>query len=171
MDVRDALPIHPLPDGERLSDARPRELRIAGLVAEPRILADEPLAALPHVRLTEPFVCEEGWTVNGLTWEGIPLREILALGQPLTAARYVRVRAGEYWIALALDEIERAFLCDRLNGEWLTRQHGAPWRLVVSGGACFTSVKWVDTLELAAEPGAATAERIARSRIDAENTD
>ncbi len=73
--------------------------------------------------------------------------------------------AGAYWVALPLDAAAGALLCDRLNDEPLAREHGAPWRLVVSGGACFTSVKWVGALELAAEPGEATAERIARGRL------
>jgi DMSO/TMAO reductase YedYZ molybdopterin-dependent catalytic subunit len=77
------------------------------------------------------------------------------------------VRAGNYWTALPLDQIDDALLCDRLNGEPLSRAHGAPWRLVVSGGACFTSVKWVSALELVAEPGEATAEAIARGRLTA----
>jgi len=40
-----------------------------------------------------------------------------------------------------------------------------PWRLVVPGDACFTSVKWVDRIELAAEPGEGSGERIARARL------
>jgi len=31
--------------------------------------------------------------------------------------------------------------------------HGAPWRLVVSGGACYANIKWLDHLELVAEAG------------------
>ena len=103
--------------------------------------------------------------MDGLAWEGVPLREIIARGGPLAEARYLRVYAGEYWLTLPLADLDDALLCDRLNEEPLTPEHGAPWRLVLSGGACFTSVKWVDHLELAAERGEATAERIARGRI------
>lgn len=84
---------------------------------------------------------------------------------------YVRVYANNYWIALPLAQVNQALLCNRLNGAPLTQEHGAPWRLVISGGACFTSVKWVSMLELAAEPGDDTAERIARSRIATNDTD
>jgi DMSO/TMAO reductase YedYZ molybdopterin-dependent catalytic subunit len=123
------------------------------------------LGELPRMRLSERFTCEEGWSVDGLTWEGIPLSAVLALREPLPGARYVRVYAGPFWIALPLADCESALLCDRLNGEPLARAHGAPWRLVVPGSACFTSVKWVGALELAAEAGEATAEKIARARI------
>ena len=43
--------------------------------------------------------------------------------------------------------------------------HGAPVRLVVRGGECFTSVKWVERLTLSAVPAANTAEEIARALV------
>jgi DMSO/TMAO reductase YedYZ molybdopterin-dependent catalytic subunit len=55
-------------------------------------------------------------------------------------------------------------VCDELNGEPLTVEHGAPWRLVVSGGRCHTNVKWLDHLELVRDPGVDDARRIALSR-------
>ena len=162
---RDTLPVHPLPDGQRLPNGEPGAVRLSGLCARPGMLSAAELETLPRQRLAEPFACEEGWSVDGLAWEGVPLREIVARSEPLPEARYLRVYAGDYWIALPLADLDGALLCDRLNGAPLTPEHGAPWRLVVSSGACFTSVKWVSRLELAAEPGDATAERIARRRI------
>src|SRR5690348_1639144 len=165
MDRRDALPVHPQPIGQQHPDGERGALRVSGLIAQPGTLSAADLSTFPRVRLAEPFVCEEGWSVDGLVWEGIPLRKIVARLGPLLEARYLRVYAGDYWLALSLTELEGALLCDRLNDAPLTPEHGAPWRLVLSGGACFTSVKWVDHLEFAAEPGDATAERMARRRI------
>jgi DMSO/TMAO reductase YedYZ molybdopterin-dependent catalytic subunit len=80
----------------------------------------------------------------------VRLADVVALAGPLPAARYVRVHAGEYIVSVPLDGAGAALLCDELNGRPLPPAHGAPWRLLVPGGACFTSVKWVDRLELAA---------------------
>jgi DMSO/TMAO reductase YedYZ molybdopterin-dependent catalytic subunit len=38
-------------------------------------------------------------------------------------------------------------------------------RWVVPGGECFTSIKWLDRLELRSEPGLSTAETIALTRL------
>jgi DMSO/TMAO reductase YedYZ molybdopterin-dependent catalytic subunit len=165
MERRDTLPVHYRPDDQPHPDGERGALRLSGLIAQPGTLSAGDLSALPRTRLAEPFVCEEGWSVDGLVWEGVPLREIVARLGPLPGARYLRVYAGNYWLALSLADLDGALLCDRLNDAPLASEHGAPWRLVLSGGACFTSVKWVDHLELAAEPGDATAERIARRRI------
>ena len=167
MEKRDTLPVHPLPAASDQPGDEPGALRLSGLVARPGILTAAQLGELPRARLAEPFTCEEGWMVEGLAWEGFPVREIVARVAPLPEARYLRIYAGDYWIALPLDDLDGVLLCDWLNGAPLTPDHGAPWRLVVAGGACFTSVKWVSRLELAAEPGEATAERIARRRIAA----
>lgn len=162
---RDTLPVHPLPDDQRPADSEPGGVRLTGLCARPGTLSAAEMRELPRQRLAEPFACEEGWSVDGLAWEGVLLREIVARGGPLPEARYLRVYAGDYWLALPLADLDSALLCDRLNDAPLTPEHGAPWRLLLSGGACFTSVKWVSRLELAAEAGDATAERIARRRI------
>lgn len=171
MDTSNALPVHPPVNDELQASIANGGIRVAGMVNWPHVLSFAQLDNLPRVRLVERFVCEEGWSVDGLVWEGVPLREIIALGEPLSSAQYVRVYANNYWIAFPLAQVNQALLCNRLNGAPLTQEHGAPWRLVISGGACFTSVKWVSMLELAAEPGDDTAERIARSRIATNDTD
>ena len=167
MEKRDALPVHPLPGDQRTATGEPGALQLSGLFARPGMLSAAEMRAFPRKRLAETFACEEGWSVDGLAWEGVPLREIVARGEPLPEAGYLRIYAGDYWLALPLADLDGALLCDRLNDAPLAPEHGAPWRLVLSGGACFTSVKWVDHLELTAEPGEATAERIARGRIGA----
>lgn len=171
MEIRDTLPVHALTDTEPRAADEVGSLRIGGLVARPGTLSAADLAALPRRRLVERFVCEEGWAVEGLAWEGIPLREIIAARGPLPEASYAHVRAGAYWVSLPFGDLDKALLCDRLNDEPLSREHGAPWRLVISGGACFTSVKWVSALDIAAEPGEATAERIARDRLASGSAD
>jgi DMSO/TMAO reductase YedYZ molybdopterin-dependent catalytic subunit len=164
VETRARLPAHPVPDAVQARDAA-AELRVDGLVVASRALTAADLAALPRLDLAEPFVCEEGWQVPGLRWRGVRLGDVLALAEPLQAARHVRVYAGAYAVPLPLDAARDALLAEALNDAPLTVEHGAPWRLVVPGGQCFTSDKWVVRLELTAEPGANDGERIARARL------
>lgn len=161
MEVKDALPVHPHPGAN--ASAR---LRIDGLVARPVELDGAALATLLKVERAEPFTCEEGWTVPRIRWSGYRLADVVALAGLGPSARYVRVHAGEYVVAVAVTEAADVLLCDEMNGRALTRAHGAPWRLVVPGRECFTSVKWVDRLELTADAGESTGERIARARLE-----
>jgi DMSO/TMAO reductase YedYZ molybdopterin-dependent catalytic subunit len=55
-------------------------------------------------------------------------------------------------------------LANRLNGEALPEAHGGPCRLLIAGGVCYASVKWVDHIRLAAERPEETAPDIAAQR-------
>jgi DMSO/TMAO reductase YedYZ molybdopterin-dependent catalytic subunit len=163
-DIRNALPVHPY-HGPSHRAGEPT-LRVDGLVRRAVDLRPRTdLAGLPRIAHTEPFTCEEGWTVPSVRWRGVRLADVVALAGPLPAARYVRVHAGEYAVPVPLDQAGAALLCDEMNGQPLPAAHGAPWRLLLPGGACFTSVKWVDRLELTAAPGPNDGERIARARL------
>ena len=90
---------------------------------------------------------------------------MLALAEPLSSAHYVRAASGKWVVPIALVDAPRGVVCDELNDEPLTIEHGAPWRLVVSGGPCYTNVKWLEHLELVAESGEDDARGIALNRL------
>jgi DMSO/TMAO reductase YedYZ molybdopterin-dependent catalytic subunit len=161
-----ALPIHPVPDG--LPAAAEWRLQVDGLVDRPQGLALAEIVALEPAAHIADFPCEEGWVVPDLRWEGIPVRAVLERAGQQPAARWLRVHAGDFTVALPLGEaLDSAMLAYRLDGAPLTAEHGAPLRLVAPGRACFYSVKWVDRLEVCADEGSTTGEAIARARIGA----
>jgi DMSO/TMAO reductase YedYZ molybdopterin-dependent catalytic subunit len=165
VEIRERLPTF-APAAADLERAAAAVIRIDGLVARPLELTHGDLGRLEHVVLEEPFVCEEGWSVPGLRWGGVRLRDVLALAQPLAAATYVRAGSGAWVVPLPLSDTDRGLVCDELNGEPLTIEHGAPWRLVVSGAACYTNVKWLEHLQAVSEPGEDDARRIALARTN-----
>jgi DMSO/TMAO reductase YedYZ molybdopterin-dependent catalytic subunit len=139
-------------------------LQISGLTARSLDLTPDDLVALPRVDLDENFSCDEHRAAQAQCWRGIRVSDVVALAAPLPEARFVRVGSGGFVIPLALAECEAALLSETLNGEPLSVERGGPWRLVVPGGRCFTSVKWVNRLELAAESGRDTGELIEQAR-------
>lgn len=149
-------------------------LRVDGLVAEPRTFSATDLEAFAAAGLTDDFRCEEGWVVNDQTWEGVSLAELLQAVRPLPEARYAELSASGYSVAVPLTGTERtdsepldpthALLATRLNGAALPEEHGGPCRLVLTGGACYTSIKWVDHIRLTAERPEETAQQIASQR-------
>ena len=164
MEIRKTLPVHDVPHDARLNATAPK-LRIDGLVTNPRSIDQADLASLPHTSLNEDFSCEEGWTVPAQRWSGIALSKVLGLAGPLPDAKFVRVGAGAFVVPLAMEDAEAAVLCDTLNDSTIPLEHGAPWRLFVPGKSCYTSVKWVDRLEVTSQPGENAGERIARGRL------
>jgi DMSO/TMAO reductase YedYZ molybdopterin-dependent catalytic subunit len=163
MEVRSTLPDHPVPESAEQLAAQP-VLQVCGLVAQPLALSRADLVVLTRSSFIEDFRCEDNWSVPNQKWVGIRLADVLALAGPLPAAKFVRVGAGEYVTPISLEDARDALLCESLNDVPLTLKNGAPWRLSAPGAACFASVKWVDRLDLTAEPGANDAERITRER-------
>lgn len=170
METLKELPYHEIPVQVTEWVAKPT-LRIMGLVAKPQTLSAADLlaarATFTRISFTQDFLCDGKWTVPDQQWSGYRLLDVLGLAKPLPTAKYIRVGSGDYIVPIALEEAEHALLADTLNGEPLTVQHGAPWRLALFGGRCFTSVKWVDRLELTAEPGDNTGVQIVRERNQA----
>ena len=142
-------------------------LRIDGLVGRPLNLVPAALAGLPRVPYLGEPSSVEGGNVPEVDWAGIRLSDLVALAEPAPEARFVYVKAGPYGVPVALEDADGVLLCDRLNGVPLAVDQGGPWRLVVPGSRYFTSVKWVDRLEVTAEPPDNSAERIARARARA----
>jgi DMSO/TMAO reductase YedYZ molybdopterin-dependent catalytic subunit len=164
VEIRTELPQHPVPEEVRHRAGLGR-LHIAGSVRNEVTLSPADLRRLRRTTLSEPFTCEEGWTVPGLNWSGVALADVLATAQPSEQARYVRVWSDAYSVTVSLDEADHTVLCDMLDGKPLSVEHGGPWRLIVRGGQCFSSVKWVDRLELMINPEPGSAETIARQRL------
>jgi DMSO/TMAO reductase YedYZ molybdopterin-dependent catalytic subunit len=142
-------------------------LQIDGLVEQPLDLRLADLDTLPRVSFQDDFRCEEGWSVEDLGWEGIRLAGVLAFSRPLAAANAVRIHSAqaEFVVPLSMEQVQNALLCDSMNSEPLSLQHGAPLRLVVPDAVCFTSVKWVQRIEVVSEAGLNDAEQIALGRL------
>lgn len=113
----------------------------------------EELRALPQSRSELPISCVEGWS-QGAQWEGIRIRDLLALcGAP--ASSRVRVVSMEKDGFYATSELPPQFAADpltllalRLNGGDLDLDHGFPARIIAPNRPGVLQTKWVHRLEI-----------------------
>ena len=163
---------------EILPEAKGWQIGMDGLVRKPsRVpIAEVRSAAKPmgthlmecagNVRLARFGMISVG------VWAGVKLTDLLdtAGGKPEGTRvlisgfdRYVAKSAssvpGASWIFTA-QELKEAgtFLATELNGQPLTRDHGAPIRLVVPGWYGCTCIKWVDSITFLDEKAEATSQ-------------
>lgn len=148
--VLDSLPEHPAPP----VDIAGHRLRVGGHVETPREYQTADLSALVDTIRTEDFVCLEGWVVPDQRWEGVPLAALIDQAEPLLDASLVLVGYEDFDIVIPLDLARQSLLALSLNGAPLTVEHGGPVRLLVPGGECYTSVKWVDRIVVHTEANA-----------------
>jgi hypothetical protein len=105
-------------------------------------------------------------------WAGVRLSEILDNAKVKPEATRVLISGFDHYVATSassipgaswvftLEELKDAgaFLATEMNGEPLTRDHGAPVRLVVPGWYGCTCIKWVDGIKLLEDKAEATSQ-------------
>ena len=136
-------------------DQRAWRLEIGGLVRHPVSLTYEELRALPRAEQVSTFHCVTGWTVSNVRWAGVRFDDLLAAAQPLpqaTAIRFVSLEVP-YEDSLTLEQarLPDVMLALDLDGEPLSRPHGAPARVVIPEMYGYKGVKWLTRIELVAE--------------------
>ena len=129
-------------------------LRIGGRVARPAVLSYDELRALPHAAEVRDFHCVTGWTVHGVHWRGVRVRDLLDHVGASPAAGGVRFVSAEqpYVDSLTMQQalLPDVLLAWEMNGQPLPREHGAPIRLVMPEMYGYKNVKWVEGIDVVA---------------------
>ena len=165
-------PRSPLPPGQRAVDGFPRfgthlhrpppeipvdpALEIAGVVNEPFCVPLTGLGELPRRELTADFHCVAGWSATDLHWEGVPFdafyRRVIepSLRPDSTVTHLVFCGLDGHRSVVEIGDARShdVLLADRLNGEELDPDHGAPIRLVSPLQYGFISTKHLCRIEL-----------------------
>ncbi|MCE2901135.1 MAG: molybdopterin-dependent oxidoreductase [Gemmatimonadetes bacterium] len=160
-----------LPPGQRESDTfhrfgQPRfaerfpsepsgpSLTITGAVSRERHLV-RALDGLSRVEQISDFHCVTTWSVRGLRWEGVRFAEFYARvvvphAAPSPGATLVALYGQDgACTGMVLEDLlaDDVLLADRLNGEPLSIDHGAPLRLVAPAHYGYKSVKHLSRIE------------------------
>jgi DMSO/TMAO reductase YedYZ molybdopterin-dependent catalytic subunit len=163
--IRNALPPSIVPSGWRIytvASSMPRfdpatwRLQIGGLVDRPVSLTIEELRALPRFEHTATFHCVTGWSVSNVHWAGVRFDDLLAAAGPQAAAGGLQFTSAElpYVDSLSLRQaaLPDVLLAYEMDGKPLSRDHGAPVRVVIPEMYGYKSVKWVEKIDLVTEP-------------------
>lgn len=123
-------------------------LSIDGLVDRPQRLTHAQLLALPAARQVSDFHCVTGWTVSGVHWRGVRFGDLLAAAGVSPRARALTFVSAEepYVDTLTLEQLREApdaMLALEMDGRPLSREHGAPARVVMPSMYGYKGVKWV----------------------------
>jgi DMSO/TMAO reductase YedYZ molybdopterin-dependent catalytic subunit len=140
--------------GARMPDIAPDEyrLRVVGHVERPVALTLPQLRALPRAEQVSDFHCVTGWSVYDVQWGGVRLADVLAAAGPRDGWRSLRFVSDEvpYDDSLTADQamLPDVMLALDMDGEPLSRPHGAPARVVMPRMYGYKSVKWVTRIEV-----------------------
>ncbi len=125
-------------------------LVVDGEVEKPLKLKWNDLLKLPKVESMSDFHCVEGWSVQGLKWEGVHFKFVVNLVKPKEAAKFVSFECADgYTTSLPLQELlgEDILLAYKLDGKYLEEGIGAPLRLVVPDKYAYKSAMWITRIK------------------------
>jgi DMSO/TMAO reductase YedYZ molybdopterin-dependent catalytic subunit len=135
-------------------ETREISLKITGDVDESITVSDE-LRHLPRVDQTSDFHCVTTWTRCSLRWSGFRFsdfyeRIVVPRARPQPDATFVILRCQDGYVArLPLADLlaDNVLFAERLNGEPLPIEHGAPLRLVAPAHYGYKNAKHVKAVE------------------------
>jgi DMSO/TMAO reductase YedYZ molybdopterin-dependent catalytic subunit len=144
--------VTPLPTFDPASYA----LRVHGEVENPVTLRFREVAALAGESQVSTFHCVTGWSVSNVHWEGVRASTIAAMVRPKPSAKYVTFQSLEApyvdQLTRAQFELDDTMLARHMNGKPVTREHGAPLRLVVPQMYGYKGVKWLAEIRYDSTP-------------------
>jgi DMSO/TMAO reductase YedYZ molybdopterin-dependent catalytic subunit len=126
-------------------------LVVTGRVRRRTVLGWEELRALGPVTATSDLHCVTGWSRLDNTWEGVRVRDVLALADPRPEVSHAIVSGDPAYSAnLSVDALhgDDVLLAWAHDGAPLASAHGGPVRLVVPARYAWKSVKWVTEIRL-----------------------
>ena len=136
-------------------DPNTYRLVVDGLVRRPLNFTYRDLLSLPSASQTCDFRCVEGWGVSDVPWEGVGLKSLMDMAQPLGEARFVTFHSlgGQYQESLSLEQagLSSVMLAYRMYGDALPPERGSPLRVVFPSMLGYKGAKWVTRVELRAE--------------------
>jgi thiosulfate reductase cytochrome b subunit len=134
-------------------------LKVGGLVDNPVELSLGELRAMGGQTQITLHHCIQGWS-GVAAWGGLPLAKLIELVRPDPAARSVVFysfgeggEGGQFYDSLSLENAlyPQTLLAYDMNSAPLSDLHGAPLRLRVENQLGFKMVKWIESIEFAAE--------------------
>jgi DMSO/TMAO reductase YedYZ molybdopterin-dependent catalytic subunit len=127
--------------------------RLTIMAPRPLTYTLDELRQLPQSSSDVSIACVEGWS-QGARWEGVRIRDLLALAGAPTNSR-VRVVSMEKGGFYATSELPAEFAADpltllalRLNDDELALDHGFPARIIAPNRPGVLQTKWVHRLEV-----------------------
>ena len=154
-DDRDVTPLSSYPLNSYLThdpevDLDVWTLDVSGLVAQPRSFTLDAIRQLPSTVQNTRHICVEGWDVIG-NYGGVRVATFLEHIGADIGARYVQVQcADDYYESIDMASAchPQSLLCYEMHGAPLTREHGAPLRLVMPTKLGYKQAKYIVSLEV-----------------------
>ena len=129
-------------------------LTIDGLVENPIRWKWDEFIAQPQVTVTSDIHCVTGWSRYDNGWTGVHVAHLLEMCRPEKEAMHCLFYTSDgYTTNIRLDRFADSdvLLAHSWEGEYLSKEHGGPVRVVIPKWYFWKSAKWIRRIEFMAE--------------------
>ena len=149
-----------LPPGQRLTEGfpvldlgtRPEiepsdwTLTVDGAVQRPQVFTWDTFNALPRAEDISDMHCVTTWSKYDCRWEGVPFVDLYEAVEPEAEAAFVFFTGyDDYTVNVTLEALldDDVLIATHFDGEPLTRDHGAPARIIIPKLYAWKGAKFV----------------------------
>lgn len=126
-------------------------LEVYGLVNNTYALSyDEIVTSFNITKKVITLFCVEGWEVK-ILWEGVMVKELLELAQPLPEAKTIIFYAYDgYSTSFPIEYIidNKIIMAYKMNNVTIPPERGFPFQLVAESKWGYKWIKWITSIEL-----------------------
>lgn len=126
------------------------ELTVDGAVANPVVWNWDAFMAQPQFSHVSDIHCVTTWSRYDNRWDGVSGQHILDVVKPTAAAKHLIFHSYDGYttnIRLEMFQDDDVLLAHSWEGAPLTREHGAPVRVIIPKWYFWKSAKWIKRIE------------------------
>ncbi len=132
--------------GQPIVDIDKWKLTIEGFVKRKLEYSYNKLLSMSNAKLIADFHCVTGWSVKGVVWEGIVLKNLVGEDNILPEAKWVyTISLDGYSTIIPINDFlsEKSLLVLKINGKVLSLEQGFPARIFIPHLYGWKGAKWV----------------------------
>ena len=125
-------------------------LKITGLVERELEFSYEELKQMMNKKYQADFHCVTKWSIKGVTWEGVSIKELAKKAKVKEEAKWLYVKCSDgYTTVIPIEDAldDKAIIALKMNGKEIPLENGFPARIFVPHLYGWKSAKWVQKLE------------------------
>lgn len=130
------------------------EIEISGLVEQPVKWNFNAFMSLPQETFVTDIHCVTQWSRYDNRWDGVSAAHILDVVRPKPEAQFLIFHSYDGYttnVKRSVFEEPDVLLAHSWEGKPLTREHGAPVRVLIPGWYLWKSAKWIKKIEFVSE--------------------
>lgn len=131
------------------TDTSSWRLIVSGLVKEEKVYTLHDIKSMETIEYEADFHCVTGWSVEKISWKGVPLINVIGEENILPNANWAYIESIDgYSVSIPLDDLLNRYsiLVTEISNKELKKEQGFPTRIFIPHLYGWKSIKWINKI-------------------------